>query len=93
MKSLPPSLNAPEPLPPARRRGSFKPVLITVGVAFLLLAGSVCGAFATCGSMNSPPAPSFKFFTFCVFLSLGFFALSIAWLLLSLLIWLIQKLS
>lgn len=87
--SPPPRLTTPDP----PRQVSFKPVLITVAVAFLLLVGSVCGAFATCGSFDSGPSPSFKFFTSSVYFFLAVFAISIAWLLLSLFLWLLQKLS
>lgn len=74
------------------RRLSLKPILITIGVAFLLLAGSLAGALSTCGSLNSSPSPSFKFFTFCVYIFFAIFMLALAWLLLSFIIWLIGAL-
>ena len=91
MNNRPPSLTSPEPRPQASRT-SFKPVLITIAVAFVLLLSSVFSVFATCGSFDSRPSPLFHFFTYCVYFSLAVFALTLAWLLLSLFIWLIQKL-
>lgn len=91
MNNLFPTRTPPE-IAQAGRRSSLKPAALAVLVTFLLLAGSVWGAFATCGSMNSGPSPSFKFFTFCTYLFFAVFVLATAWLLLSLVIWLVQAL-
>lgn len=72
------------------RRRSVVPILITIGVAFALLVGSVVGSLSTCGSMNSGPSPSFKLFSACVLFFFGVFVLSVVWLLLSLIIKVIQ---
>jgi hypothetical protein len=72
------------------RRRSVVPILITMGVAFALLAGSVFGALSTCGSMNSGLSPAFKFFSACVLFFFGVLVLSVAWLALSLIIKVIQ---
>lgn len=90
MNNIPANWN-PRDTPRNPRRGSFKPVLITVGAAFLLLVGSFFGALSTCGSINSIPSPSFQFFSFCVYGSFAIFVLSLAWLLLSFFIWLFDK--
>jgi len=72
------------------RRRSVVPILITMGVVFALLVGSVLGALATCGSMNSRPGASFQFFAGCVMFFFGVFVLSVAWLLISLIIKIFQ---
>lgn len=91
MNNLLPNRTPPE-IPQAGKRSVVKPAVLTLLVAFLLLAGSIWGAFATCGSMNSQPSPSFKFFASCAYLFFGIFVLAAAWLLLSLIIWLVQVL-
>lgn len=68
------------------RRRSLKPILIVMGVVFALLAGSVLGAFATCGFMEPGPHPAFQFFAGCVMFFFGAFVLSVGWLVMSLII-------
>jgi hypothetical protein len=89
MNEVPANGKPPKSRPTAEeleRRRSVVPILINMGVAFALLVGSVLGALATCGSMNAPPDPSFKFFSGCVVFFFAALLLSIAWLMLSLII-------
>ncbi|HTP69304.1 MAG TPA: hypothetical protein VMJ35_10410 [Dongiaceae bacterium] len=75
------------------RRRSVTPILIVMGVAFALLLGSVLGAFVTCGFMDPGPHHAFNFFAACVMFFLGVFALSVAWLGISLIIKVFQYLK
>ena len=89
MTEIPVNWTPPEPPrteDQLERRRSVVPILITMAVAFALLVGSVLGALATCGSMNSRPDPSFKFFSSCVLFFFAAIVLSVAWLVLSLII-------
>jgi len=92
MTNLPPNWNAPDSKPSPVRLGHLKPAAITVGVAFILLAGSIYGTLSTCGSFNSPPSPSNKLFFDGAIFFLVLFVASLAWLILSLLIWCITRL-
>jgi|SRR3974390_246606 len=74
-----------------RRRESFRPILITTGVTFTLLLGSLTGVLSTCGSVTQKADPSYGFWSACWTLSLAAFLMSIAWLLVSLIIRLLQR--
>ncbi|HTP69303.1 MAG TPA: hypothetical protein VMJ35_10405 [Dongiaceae bacterium] len=94
MSLLPANWQAPETPPPEEKselRKSFAPILITMGVAIVLTAGSVFGALATCGGMNSAAGSAFSFFVGCAMLFCALFVLSAGWLILSLIIKLLQS--
>ena len=67
-----------------KRRRSLVPIGITIGIAFVLMAGSAFGALATCSF--SEKNPSSDFFAGATMFFFAILVLSVFWLIVSLVI-------
>ena len=76
-----------------RRRESFKPIFVTIGVAFALLLGSLVGWLSTCGGVTYQAGPSNDFGGTLATLALGAFVMAIAWLLIAVILKILQSMG
>ena len=74
-----------------RRRESFKPIFVTIGVAFVLLLGSLMGWLSTCGSVTQRADPSNDFWGVLLTLSIAAFLMAMAWLVISLVLKIVKS--
>ena len=73
------------------RRESFKPIFVTIGVAFALLLGSLLGWISTCGGVTQRADPSNNFWSALLSISIAAFLMAIAWLVISLILKVVRK--